>query len=107
MSGRNSEGNYSFSRDVLLFICTYKLFARSSQFEGENIHDDSIVVVVVVRFFVFVVDVVVVVFFVFFRFSLTTPSSPKAEKPCILQKNCVSCSPLVLKVPYIILDSSL
>ena len=67
MSGRNSEGNYSFSRDVLLFICTYKLFARSSQFEGENIHDDSIVVVVVVRFFVFVVDVVVVVvvFFVF------------------------------------------
>lgn len=106
MSGRNSEGNYSFSRDVLLFICTYKLFARSSQFEGENIHDDSIVVVVVVRFFVFVVDVVVVVVF-FFRFSLTTPSSPKAEKPCILQKNCVSCSPLVLKVPYIILDSSL
>ena len=94
MSGRNSEGNYSFSRDVLLFICTYKLFARSSQFEGENIHDDRIVVVVVVvvRFFVFVVDVVVVVvfFFVFFRFSLTTPSSPKAEKPCILQKNCVS-----------------
>ena len=90
MSGRNSEGNYSFSRDVLLFICTYKLFARSSQFEGENIHDDSIVVVVVVvvRFFVFVVDVVVVVFF--FRFSLTTPSSPKAEKPCILRENCVS-----------------
>lgn len=83
MSGRNSEGNYSFSRDVLLFICTYKLFARSSQFEGENIHDDSIVVVVVVRFFVFVVDVV-------FRFSLTTPSSPKAEKPCILRENCVS-----------------
>ena len=71
MSGRNSEGNYSFSRDVLLFICTYKLFARSSQFEGENIHDDSIVVVVVVvRFFVFVVDVivVVVVFFFFFVF---------------------------------------
>ena len=69
MSGRNSEGNYSFSRDVLLFICTYKLFARSSQFEGENIHDDSIVVVVVVvRFFVFVVDVVVVVVvFFFFR----------------------------------------
>lgn len=65
MSGRNSEGNYSFSRDVLLFICTYKLFARSSQFEGENIHDDSIVVVVVVRFFVFVVDVVVVVVFFF------------------------------------------
>lgn len=65
MSGRNSEGNYSFSRDVLLFICTYKLFARSLQFEGENIHDDSIVVVVVVRFFVFVVDVVVVVFFFF------------------------------------------
>lgn len=64
MSGRNSEGNYSFSRDVLLFICTYKLFARSSQFEGENIHDDSIVVVVV-RFFVFVVDVVVVVVFFF------------------------------------------
>ena len=89
MSGRNSEGNYSFSRDVLLFICTYKLFARSSQFEGENIHDDSIVVVVVVRFFVFVVDVVVVVVF-FFRFSLTTPSSPKAEKPCILRENCVS-----------------
>lgn len=87
MSGRNSEGNYSFSRDVLLFICTYKLFARSSQFEGENIHDDSIVVVVVVRFFVFVVDVVVVFFF---RFSLTTPSSPKAEKPCILRENCVS-----------------
>lgn len=87
MSGRYSEGNYSFSRDVLLFICTYKLFARSSQFEGENIHDDSIVVVVVVRFFVFVVDVVVVFFF---RFSLTTPSSPKAEKPCILRKNCVS-----------------
>ena len=87
MSGRNSEGNYSFSRDVLLFICTYKLFARSSQFEGENIHDDSIVVVVVVvvvvRFFVFVVDVVVVFFF---RFSLTTPSSPKAEKPCILRE---------------------
>ena len=70
MSGRNSEGNYSFSRDVLLFICTYKLFARSSQFEGENIHDDSIVVVVVVvRFFVFVVDaIVVVVFFFFFVF---------------------------------------
>ena len=92
MSGRNSEGNYSFSRDVLLFICTYKLFARSSQFEGENIHDDSIVVVVVVvRFFVFVVDVVVVVVVVFFfRFSLTTPSSPKAEKPCILRENCVS-----------------
>ena len=90
MSGRNSEGNYSFSRDVLLFICTYKLFARSSQFEGENIHDDSIVVVVVVvvRFFVFVVDVVVVVFF--FRFSLNTPSSPKAEKPSILRENCVS-----------------
>lgn len=66
MSGRNSEGNYSFSRDVLLFICTYKLFARSSQFEGENIHDDSIVVVVVVRFFVFVVDVVVVFFFFVF-----------------------------------------
>ena len=88
MSGRNSEGNYSFSREVLLFICTYKLFARSSQFEGENIHDDSIVVVVVVRFFVFVVDVVVVV--VFFRFSLTTPSSSKAEKPCILRENCVS-----------------
>lgn len=89
MSGRSSEGNYSFSRDVLLFICTYKLFARSSQLEGENIHDDSIVVVVVVvvRFFVFVVDVVVVVFF---RFSLTTPSSPKAEKPCILRENCVS-----------------
>ena len=65
MSGRNSEGNYSFSRDVLLFICTYKLFARSSQFDGENIHDDSIVVVVVVRFFVFVVDVVVVVVFFF------------------------------------------
>ena len=85
MSGRNSEGNYSFSRDVLLFICTYKLFARSSQFEGENIHDDSIVVVVVVvvRFFVFVVVV-------FFRLSLTTPSSPKAEKPCILRENCVS-----------------
>ena len=92
MSGRNSEGNYSFSRDVLLFICTYKLFARSSQFEGENIHDDSIVVVVVVvRFFVFVVDVVVVVVvFFFFRFSLTPPSSPKAEKPCILRENCVS-----------------
>ena len=93
MSGRNSEGNYSFSRDVLLFICTYKLFARSSQFEGENIHDDSIVVVVVVvvRFFVFVVDVVVVVVVCFFfRFSLTTPSSPKAEKPCILRENCVS-----------------
>ena len=36
ISGRNSEGNYSFSRDVLLFICTYKLFAGSSQFEGEN-----------------------------------------------------------------------
>ena len=69
MSGRNSEGNYSFSRDVLLFICTYKLFARSSQFEGENIHDDSIVVVVVVvRFFVFVVDVVVVVVIFFFVF---------------------------------------
>ena len=69
MSGRNSEGNYSFSRDVLLFICTYKLFARSSQFEGENIHDDSIVVVVVVvRFFVFVVDVVVVVVVVVFFF---------------------------------------
>ena len=67
MSGRNSEGNYSFSRDVLLFICTYKLFARSSQFEGENIHDDSIVVVVVVvGFFVFVVDVVVVVVVFFF-----------------------------------------
>ena len=67
MSGRNSEGNYSFSRDVLLFICTYKLFARSSQFEGENIHDDSIVVVVVVvRFFVFVVDVIVVVVVFFF-----------------------------------------
>ena len=66
MSGRNSEGNYSFSRDVLLFICTYKLFARSWQFEGENIHDDSIVVVVVVRFFVFVVDVVVVFFFFVF-----------------------------------------
>ena len=93
MSGRNSDGNYSFSRDVLLFICTYKLFARSSQFEGENIHDDSIVVVVVVvvRFFVFVVDVVVVVVvFFFFRFSLTTPSSPEAEKPCILRENCVS-----------------
>ena len=92
MSGRNSEGNYSFSRDVLLFICTYKLFARSSQFEGENIHDDSIVVVVVVvvRFFVFVVDVVVVVVIFFFRFSLTTPSSPKAEKPCIPRENCVS-----------------
>lgn len=95
MSGRNSEGNYSFSKDVLLFICTYKLFARSSQFEGENIHDDSIVVVVVVvvRFFVFVVDVVVVVVFFllfFFRFSLTTPSSSKAEKPCILRENCVS-----------------
>ena len=87
MSGRYSEGNYSFSRDVLLFICTYKLFARSSQFEGENIHDDSIVVVVVVvvRFFVFVVDVVVVVVvvvFSFFRFSLTTPSrlQPKSRK---------------------------
>ena len=48
MSGRNSEGNYSFSRDVLLFICTYKLFPRSLQFEGENKHDDSIVVVAVV-----------------------------------------------------------
>lgn len=79
MSGRNSEGNYSFSRDVLLFICTYKLFARSSQFEGENIHDDSIVVVVVVvvRFFVFVVDVVVVVFFSFF---LNHSLQPKSQK---------------------------
>ena len=76
MSGRNSEGNYSFSRDVLLFICTYKLFARSSQFEGENIHDDSIVVVVVVvvvRFFVFVVDVVVVVVFFFVVFFFVFP----------------------------------
>ena len=78
MSGRNSEGNYSFSRDVLLFICTYKLFARSSQFEGENIHDDSIVVVVVVRFFVFVVDVVVVV--VFFSFFLNHSLQPKSRK---------------------------
>ena len=78
MSGRNSEGNYSFSRDVLLFICTYKLFARSSQFEGENIHDDSIVVVVVVRFFVFVVDVVVVVFF--FSFFLNHSLQPKSRK---------------------------
>ena len=82
MSGRNSEGNYSFSRDVLLFICTYKLFARSSQFEGENIHDDSIVVVVVVvvRFFVFVVDVVVVVFFFFFSFFLNHSLQPKSRK---------------------------
>ena len=81
MSGRNSEGNYSFSRDVLLFICTYKLFARSSQFEGENIHDDSIVVVVVVvvRFFVFVVDVVVVVVF-FFSFFLNHSLQPKSRK---------------------------
>ena len=79
MSGRNSEGNYSFSRDVLLFICTYKLFARSSQFEGENIHDDSIVVVVVVRFFVFVVDVVVVVF-CFFSFILNHSLQPKSRK---------------------------
>ena len=77
MSGRNSEGNYSFSRDVLLFICTYKLFARSSQFEGENIHDDSIVVVVAVRFFVFVVDVVVVFFFSFF---LNHSLQPKSRK---------------------------
>ena len=78
MSGRNSEANYSFSRDVLLFICTYKLFARSSQFEGENIHDDSIVVVVVVvRFFVFVVDVVVVFFFSFF---LNHSLQPKSRK---------------------------
>lgn len=77
MSGRNSEGNYSFSRDVLLFICTYKLFARSSQFEGENIHDDSIVVVVVVRFFVFVVDVVIVFFFSFF---LNHSLQPKSRK---------------------------
>ena len=84
MSGRNSEGNYSFSRDVLLFICTYKLFARSSQFEGENIHDDSIVVVVVVvvRFFVFIVDVVVVVvvFFCFFSFFLNHSLQPKSRK---------------------------
>ena len=79
MSGRNSEGNYSFSRDVLLFICTYKLFARSSQFEGENIHDDSIVVVVVVRFFVFVVDVVAVVVF-FFSFILNHSLQPKSRK---------------------------
>lgn len=81
MSGRNSEGNYSFSRDVLLFICTYKLFARSSQFEGENIHDDSIVVVVV-RFFVFIVDVVVVfvVFFCFFSFFLNHSLQPKSRK---------------------------
>ena len=81
MSGRNSEGNYSFSRDVLLFICTYKLFARSSQFEGENIHDDSIVVVVVVvvRFFVFFVDVVVVVVF-FFSFFLNHSLQPKSRK---------------------------
>ena len=79
MSGRNSDGNYSFSRDVLLFICTYKLFARSSQFEGENIHDDSIVVVVVVRFFVFVVDVVVVVVF-FFSFFLNHSLQPKSRK---------------------------
>ena len=82
MSGRNSEGNYSFSRDVLLFICTYKLFARSSQFEGENIHDDSIVVVVVVvvRFFVFVVDVVVVVVIFFFSFFLNHSLQPKRRK---------------------------
>ena len=82
MSGRNSEGNYSFSRDVLLFICTYKLFARSWQFEGENIHDDSIVVVVVVvRFFVFVVDVVVVVVVVFFfSFFLNHSLQPKSRK---------------------------
>ena len=83
MSGRNSEGNYSFSRDVLLFICTYKLFARSSQFEGENIHDDSIVVVVVVvvRFFVFVVDVVVVVVvFFYFSFFLNHSLQPKSRK---------------------------
>ena len=53
MSGRNSEGNYSFSKDVLLFICTYKLFPRSSQFEGENKHDDSIVVVAIVVCFCF------------------------------------------------------
>ena len=81
MSGRYSEGNYSFSRDVLLFICTYKLFARSSQFEGENIHDDSIVVVVVVvRFFVFVVDVVVVVVVFFFSFFLNHSLQPKSRK---------------------------
>ena len=92
MSGRNSEGNYSFSRDVLLFICTYKLFARSSQFEGENIHDDSIVVVVVVvvRFFVFVVDVVVVVFF--FVFFLLLPPAQKPKNPAFFQKNCVNWS---------------
>ena len=71
MSGRNSEGNYSFSRDVLLFICTYKLFARSSQFEGENIHDDSIVVVVVVvvvRFFFLLLTLLLLLFFFFFFF---------------------------------------
>lgn len=77
ISSRNSQGNYSFSRDVLLFICTYKLFARSSQFEGENKHDDSIVVVVVV------VDHF---FFFFFRLSLTTLSSPKAKNPAFFRK---------------------
>ena len=70
MSGRNSEGNYSFSRDVLLFICTYKLFPRSSQFEGENKHDDSIVVVAIVVCFCL---------FVFF-FVLNHSLQPKSQR---------------------------
>ena len=77
MSGRNSEGNYSFSRDVLLFICTYKLFARSSQFEGENIHDDSIVVVVVR--FLFLLLTLLLLFF-FFSFFLNHSLQPKSRK---------------------------
>ena len=79
MSGRNSEGNYSFSRDVLLFICTYKLFARSSQFEGENIHDDSIVVVVVVRFLFLLLTLLLLLFF-FFSFFLNHSLQPKSRK---------------------------
>ena len=99
MSGRNSEGNYSFSRDVLLFICTYKLFPRSSQFEGENKHDDSIVVVTVVVCFV----VVVVCLFV-----CCPQPLPPAQKPKTLHfsEKLRKFKSLSTKVPYI-LDPSL